>query len=97
MLTFKIIFKGRDDKNLGTFAFLIGKLMVCESKPSLLEVLHTKPLPTLCPLDHEPIAKKDHSSITEEQLAVSNVMCARRQVKAEDYATMKLHLDKEPR
>lgn len=43
-----------------TFAFLIGKLMVCQAKPSLLEVFHTKSFSSLCSLDHEP-SKQDNS------------------------------------
>lgn len=43
-----------------TFAFLIGELMVCQAKPSLLEVFHTKSFSSLCSLDHEP-GKQDSS------------------------------------
>lgn len=32
--------------------------MITEPKPSLLEVLHAKSFPALCPFDHKPIAKK---------------------------------------
>lgn len=44
----------QDWKIFVTFAFLIGKLMVCQAKPSLLEVFHTKSFSSLCSLDHEP-------------------------------------------
>lgn len=42
-------------ENLFTFAFLVGELMVCQAKPPLLEILHSKPLPSLGPLNHEPV------------------------------------------
>lgn len=41
-----------------TFAFLIGELVICQAKPSLLEVFHTKSFPSLCSLDHEPIVNR---------------------------------------
>lgn len=36
-----------------TFRFVVGKLVVGEAKPSLLEVLHSKPVSPLCSLYHE--------------------------------------------
>lgn len=44
-------------ENLFTFAFLVGKLVVCQAKPPLLEILHSKPFPSLGPLDHEPVTR----------------------------------------
>jgi hypothetical protein len=41
-------------ENLFTFAFLVGELVVRQAKPPLLEILHSKPFPSLGPLDHEP-------------------------------------------
>lgn len=50
----------RDWQTSVTFAFLICKLMICQAKPSLLEVFHTKSFSSLCSLDHEP-SKQDNS------------------------------------
>lgn len=36
-----------------TFCFVVGKLVIGEAKPSLLEVLHSKPVSPLCPLYHK--------------------------------------------
>lgn len=36
-----------------TFAFVISELMVGETEPSLLEVLHAKTIPPLSSFDHE--------------------------------------------
>ena len=36
-----------------TFGFVVGKLVVGEAKPSLLEVLHSKPVSPLCSLYHK--------------------------------------------
>lgn len=44
----------QDRQTFVTFAFLIGKLMVCQAKPPLLEVFHTKSFSSLRSLDHEP-------------------------------------------
>lgn len=52
-----------------TFAFLIGKLMVCQTKPSLLKVFHTKSFSSLCSLDHEP-SKQDNSCYNTEYLYI---------------------------
>lgn len=44
-----------------TFGFVVGKLMVGEAKPSLLEVLHSKPVSPLCSLYH----KSEEKRVTE--------------------------------
>lgn len=49
-------------ENLFTFAFLVGELVVREAKPPLLEILHSKPFPSLGPLDHEAVAKGTHGT-----------------------------------
>lgn len=42
-----------------TFGFVVGKLVVGEAKPSLLEVLHSKAVSPLCSLYHESDGKTD--------------------------------------
>lgn len=41
-------------EKLVTFALLVGELVVRQAKPPLLEILHSKSLPSLGPLNHEP-------------------------------------------
>lgn len=40
-----------------TFGFVVGKLMVGQAKPSLLEILHSKAVSALCSLYHKPEKK----------------------------------------
>ena len=37
-----------------TFGLVVGELMVGQTEPALLEVLHPKAVPPLRPLDHHP-------------------------------------------
>lgn len=43
---------------LVTFAFLVGKFMVCQAEPSFLKILHSKAFSSLCPLNHEPVVNR---------------------------------------
>lgn len=55
--------KSRGTSDL-TFGFVVGKLVVGEAKPSLLEVLHPEPVSPLRSLYHESERKMGEKNIT---------------------------------
>lgn len=53
------------DKAFLTFGFVVGKLMVGQAKPSLLEILHSEAVSPLCSLYHEPEKRQySHMKVT---------------------------------